>query len=114
MNNHSDSTLASPSEPAFAEPWQARAFALVMKLSEQGYFSRKEWAAALAHELSCSAAHGVVDDGSRYYERWLAALETLAVEKGLTDHLTLGARKKAWREAYEHTPHGKPVELLSE
>jgi nitrile hydratase accessory protein len=114
LNNQSDSTLASPSEPAFAEPWQARAFALAMKLSEQGHFSRKEWAAALGHELSCSAMHGEVDDGSHYYEHWLAALETLAVEKGLTDNFTLVARKEAWREAYQHTPHGKPVELLSE
>jgi hypothetical protein len=23
------------------------------------------------------------------------------------------ARKEAWADAYRHTPHGKPVELLS-
>ena len=32
-------------EPVFAEPWQAQAFALAVKLSEQGHFSWKEWAA---------------------------------------------------------------------
>ena len=33
-------------EPVFAEPWQAQAFALAMKLSEQGHFTWKEWADA--------------------------------------------------------------------
>ena len=37
--------------PVFAEPWQAQAFALAVKLSEQGHFTWKEWAAALAEEL---------------------------------------------------------------
>ena len=37
--------------PVFAEPWQAQAFALAVKLSEQGHFTWKEWAAALADEL---------------------------------------------------------------
>ena len=34
--------------PVFAEPWQAQAFALTVKLSETGHFTWKEWAAALA------------------------------------------------------------------
>ena len=37
--------------PVFNEPWEAQAFALAVKLSEQGYFTWKEWAAALAEEL---------------------------------------------------------------
>jgi nitrile hydratase accessory protein len=95
----------------FAEPWQAQAFALAVKLSEQGYFTWKEWAAALADELKAAADRGEPDDGSRYYEYWLAALERLATSKGLTDAASLTARKEAWADAYRHTPHGKPVEL---
>ena len=34
--------------PVFAEPWEAQAFALAVRLSEQGHFTWKEWAAALA------------------------------------------------------------------
>ena len=34
--------------PVFAEPWQAQAFALAVKLSEQGHYTWKEWAAALS------------------------------------------------------------------
>lgn len=97
--------------PVFAEPWQAQAFALAVKLSEQGYFTWKEWAAALANELRAAAGRGEPDDGSRYYEYWLAALETLVTAKGLTDPTALSTRKEAWAAAYRNTPHGQPVEL---
>ena len=95
----------------FAEPWQASAFALAVRLSAQGHFSWKEWAAALGEELKAAAERGEPDDGSRYYHCWLTALERIVVTKQLSDPETLLARKEAWAEAYEHTPHGKPVEL---
>lgn len=97
--------------PVFAEPWQAQAFALAVRLSEQGYFTWKEWAATLAEELAAPANRGEPDDGSRYYEYWLAALERLAIAKGLTNPAALLDRKHAWADAYRHTPHGKPIEL---
>ena len=97
--------------PVFAEPWQAQAFALAVKLSEEGHFTWKEWAAALADELKAAASRGEPDDGSRYYDYWLAALERLVMAKGLTDPEALVARKEAWADAYRHTPHGKPIEL---
>jgi nitrile hydratase accessory protein len=93
----------------FAEPWQAQAFALAVKLSELGYFTWTEWADALATELKNSEP----DDGSRYYEHWLRALERIVAEKGLTDPAALLDRKRAWEDAYRHTPHGKPVELAA-
>ncbi len=92
--------------PVFAEPWQAQAFAIAVKLSEQGYFTWKEWSAALANELKTA-------DGPGYYEHWLAALEHLVTAKGLTDRAALRDRKYAWADAYRHTPHGKPVELAA-
>ena len=97
--------------PVFAEPWQAQAFALAVKLSEQGHFTWKEWATALADELKAAADRGEPDDGSRYYEHWLAALERLVTAKGLSDRAELLERKDAWADAYRHTPHGKPVAL---
>jgi len=100
-------------EPVFAEPWQAQAFALAVKLTEQGHFSWKEWATALADELKVAASRGEPDDGSRYYEHWLAALERLVAAKGLCDPAAMLARKEAWADAYRRTPHGKPVELPS-
>jgi nitrile hydratase accessory protein len=97
--------------PVFAEPWQAQAFALAVKLSELGHFTWTEWAATLADELKADAARGEPDDGSRYYHCWLAALERLVVAKELSDPATLLARKEAWADAFRHTPHGMPVEL---
>jgi nitrile hydratase accessory protein len=97
--------------PVFAEPWQAQAFALAVKLSERGYFTWKEWASALADELKAAADRGEPDDGSRYYQHWVAALERLSTQKGLTDPSALSTRKEAWADAYRHTPHGKPVVL---
>jgi nitrile hydratase accessory protein len=100
--------------PVFAEPWEAQAFALAVKLSEQGHFTWKEWAAALADEIKAASSRGEPDDGSRYYHHWLAALERLVTAKGLADPATLVARKEAWAEAYRRTPHGKPIGLAAE
>jgi nitrile hydratase accessory protein len=97
--------------PVFAEPWQAQAFALAVKLSEQGHFTWKEWAAGLAEELQAAARRGEPDDGSRYYEYWLTALERMVTTKGLTDQTALLTRREAWADAYRTTPHGTPVEL---
>jgi nitrile hydratase accessory protein len=97
--------------PVFSEPWQAQAFALAVRLSAQGHFTWMEWSAALADELKASAARGEPDDGSHYYHCWLTALEHLVVAKGLSDPAALLARKEAWADAYQRTPHGKPVEL---
>jgi nitrile hydratase accessory protein len=97
--------------PTFAEPWQAQAFALAVRLSAEGHFAWKEWSEALAGELKAASDRGETDDGSRYYEHWLAALERLVTAKGLTDTTTLTARKAEWADAYRRTPHGQPVTL---
>jgi nitrile hydratase accessory protein len=97
--------------PVFAEPWQAQAFALAVRLSEQGYFTWQEWTEALGAQLRAAAERGESDDGPRYYEHWLAALEAVTTSKGLTDLQALRYRKAAWAQAYKTTPHGKPVEL---
>jgi nitrile hydratase accessory protein len=97
--------------PVFAEPWQAQAFALAVDLSERGHFTSKEWAAALAGEITAATGRGEPDDGSRYYHNWLAALERLVMAKGLADPQALLERKEAWADAYRRTPHGEPVEL---
>ena len=103
--------ISRTEQRVFAEPWEAQAFALAVRLSEQGHFTWKEWAEALAGELKAAKDRGEPDDGSRYYHHWLAALERLVAAKGLTDPDAMLARKEAWADAYRHTPHGKPVEL---
>ena len=97
--------------PVFAEPWQAQAFALALQLHAQGAFTWPEWAQALSERLK---AAGPQDDGWRYYEHWLAALEHLAAAKQLAGPAELAQRKHAWEDAYRRTPHGRPVELTPE
>ena len=95
----------------FAEPWQAQAFALAVRLSEEGHFTWKEWAAALADELKAAADRSEPDDGSHYYEHWLSAIERLVTAKGLSNPAAMRERKEARADAYRHTPHGRPDEL---
>ena len=97
--------------PVFAEPWQAHAFALAVRLSEAGLFTWSEWATALGAELAAASERGEPDDGSRYYDHWLAALERLVATKNIIGQPTLIARKEEWAAAYRRTPHGRPVSL---
>ena len=101
----------SDSEPVFAEPWQAHAFALAVRLSEAGLFTWSEWTAALGAELAEASRRGEPDDGSRYYHHWLAALERLVAAKDLVCRQLSSHAKEEWAEAYRRTPHGSPVTL---
>lgn len=125
-------------EPVFKEPWEAQAFSLVIALHESGVFSWDEWSDALAQairrdlhpggveEVVQRVSEAVAEDAGEkssermeakedrrdsYYQNWLAALEQLAIAKGLSGAGELAQRVQAWREAYLATPHGQPVEL---
>jgi nitrile hydratase accessory protein len=99
--------------PVFAEPWQAHAFAMAVHLHAAGAFAWSDWATGLAAELAAADARGEPDDGSHYYEHWLAALERLVRERGMAGAEALAQRKEDWAEAYRRTPHGRPVQLDS-
>jgi nitrile hydratase accessory protein len=97
--------------PVFRAPWEAQAFGLTLALFERGCFTWKEWTDRLSGEIASARERGEVDDGSRYYEYWLAALEGLAAEKGLVTLAEVLARKEEWDRAARSTPHGKPIVL---
>ncbi len=99
--------------PVFAEPWEAQAFALTLKLYEAGHFTWPEWAATLGAEIEAARSRGDPDLGDTYYRHWLAALERLAAEKGLVRGGELRDRKAAWRRAFLNTPHGQPITLAA-
>jgi len=96
--------LNAPDEPAFAEPWQAEAFALTVSLHQRGVFTWTEWAAILGREIAAAPEED-------YYLRWLAALETIVTEKGLAGSGELERRRDAWHRAALATPHGQPIVL---
>jgi nitrile hydratase accessory protein len=70
----------------FSAPWEARAFALALKLSESGHFTWDEFRQRLMAEVGASdrirARDGTSDQGE-YYEHFLRALEKLLEEKGI-------------------------------
>ena len=94
--------------PVFAEPWQAQAFAMTVKMHEAGAFTWPEWASALGAEI---AAAGIGDAPENYYLHWLCALEKLLADKNIIPEGERLARKDAWDRAARATPHGEPIEL---
>jgi nitrile hydratase accessory protein len=70
-------------EVVFAEPWEARAFAIVVLLHERGVYTWAEWADALAIRIKAAQTAGDPDVGDTYYHHWLAALEDLLARKGI-------------------------------
>ncbi len=96
--------------PVFAEPWQAQAFAMAVKLHEAGAFTWSEWAAFLAAEIK---AAGSDPERGDYYDHWLAALEKIVETKGIMTRGERLDRKDAWERAALATPHGKPIQLTS-
>jgi len=97
--------------PVFRAPWEAQAFGMAVALHERGCFAWKEFVGYLTAEIAAAKARGESDDGSRYYEYWLTALEKLVAAKGLVLTPELLARKDEWDEAARATPHGKPIVL---
>lgn len=97
--------------PVFREPWEAQAFAMALALQQRGVFTWTEWAAALGAEIKRAQRAGDPDTGDTYYRHWLATLERLVTEKGVTSQEMLGRYRDAWDRAADRTPHGMPIEL---
>ena len=102
---------ASERSPTFNEPWEAQAFAITLALHRRGLFTWDEWASTLGSEIKAAQARGDPDTGETYYHHWLAAIERLVREKGLTDETTLERYREAWDRAADRTPHGDPIVL---
>jgi nitrile hydratase accessory protein len=100
--------------PVFREPWEAHAYALALALYDRGLFTWSEWAAKLGEEIKRAQAAGDPDTGETYYRHWLATLERIVAEKGVTTSQALAQHHDAWERAAHRTSHGKPIELKVE
>jgi len=82
-------------EPVFSAPWEARAFAMALGLSEASLFTWDEFRARLIAEVG-SADRVREHDGSanpgEYYEHFLRALERLLREKGIASESDLALK----------------------
>lgn len=93
--------------PVFKEPWQARAFAMTLKMAEARIFTWGEWCEALSGEIKLAQAAGDPDLGDTYYLHWLSALEKLTVAKQVSSEDRLQATLEDWRAADHARAHGE-------
>ena len=97
--------------PVFSQPWEAKAFALAVRLSEAGWFTWPEWVRIFSQEIKVAQERNDPDLGDTYYQHWLNALERICAAKGLVGSEDIHRRQATWRRAYLNTPHGRPVDL---
>lgn len=102
-----------PGAPAFREPWQAKAFAVVLLLHRSGHFAWPDWVETLAAEIKAVPQQPDEDADAAYHRQFLAALERIVADRGLTGTASLAVQKERWRRAYLNTPHGMPIDLAT-
>ena len=88
-------------ELVFNEPWEGRAFGLAAALTEGGVSNWADFRDRLVEVTASGENHG---GQTGYYERWLRALERLALEHGLVTSAELDARTEALA-SHEHGGH---------
>ena len=107
MTDGAISAMAGPAalprkngELVFKAPWEGRAFGLAVALTEAGAYDWEAFRERLIGEIDRADE----DDGTHYYERWLASLERVLVESEMisTDELAERARELAAHDEHEH------------
>jgi nitrile hydratase accessory protein len=89
-----DSPLAADDEVKFNEPWEARAFAIIVQLANAGHFTWGEWVECFSKEVAAATAIEAAGGAPKtYYQQWLSAAENIMVAKGVTSPDQLAARK---------------------
>lgn len=76
-------------ELVFEAPWEGRIFSMAVKLSDQNVYDWDDFRDRLVAEIAAAEEH---QDGSSYYERWLASFERLLLETGIITADELDAR----------------------
>jgi nitrile hydratase accessory protein len=80
----------------FAEPWEAKIFAIIVGLSKDGHFSWADWVECFSKEVAAATAvEAAGGDELPYYVQWLNAAEKLLISKGVTTQEQLLARRFA-------------------
>ncbi|TYL38662.1 nitrile hydratase accessory protein [Natronococcus pandeyae] len=88
--------------PVFHAPWQARAFAVAVALSDEGTYEWTAFQKRLAAEIEQVDEAAVPADGeaseAAYYRRWVAALERLLLADGVLENAELTERTREFAE----------------
>jgi nitrile hydratase accessory protein len=71
-------------ESTFAEPWEARAFALVLALADECSLRWEDFRQRLIGEIGRADSHVARGEhGAGYFESWLRALEGILADNGI-------------------------------
>ncbi|HSK61123.1 MAG TPA: nitrile hydratase accessory protein [Actinomycetospora sp.] len=96
-------------ELVFAEPWEGRAFGMVVTLVEAGWFTWDEFRDSLVARVSAWEADHAPGEEYRYYRCWLAALEDRVVAAGVLDAAAVTERSARLAErsaGHDHAEDG--------
>ena len=108
-----DPDVVSPDAPAapprangelvFDEPWESRAFGVAVALHDAGVVDFDAFRARLIGEIGeWEGSHAPEDEGYRYYERWLTALEQTLLAERIVEPASLMAARDAIARDWEH------------
>ena len=86
----------------FAAPWEAKAFALVVHLYQQGRFTWQEWVEFFSGEIAADRDRSPT---TPYYELWLTAAEKLVAAKELVGSGAMAAAREALRAGQTEHDH---------
>ena len=80
-------------ELIFEEPWQSRAFGMVVALHQEGLFHWDEFKERLIAETLSAGKREERPTDPVYYEHWLTAFWKLLYDKGILREAEMEARK---------------------
>jgi nitrile hydratase len=86
-------------ELVFDTPWAGRAFGIAMALHAEGVYEWGEFRDLLVTEIGSHEP----DDGTRYYDRWLDALQRLLLEQEMVTEAEITTRIGELAAQAEHT-----------
>jgi len=96
----------SNGELVFAAPWESRAFAMAISMSESGQITWEDFRRHLIERIA--VRERASEEEWSYYECWLDALEALAVERGLLAGGALDDRAEAFARRPAGHDHRHP------
>ncbi|HEU0101420.1 MAG TPA: nitrile hydratase accessory protein [Mycobacteriales bacterium] len=99
----------SNGELVFAEPWEGRAFGLVMTLVDGGVLAYEDFRQALVQRITAWEAAPPAGETWSYYRCWLQALEQVLAERALVTPDDVDARARAFAQrpaGHDHADHG--------
>jgi nitrile hydratase accessory protein len=91
-------------ELVFEEPWQSRAFGIVVALTENKTCAYEEFRQRLIANIGqWDQQHAATPEAVyHYYERWLESLERLVTEHGLLTEVEIHRRAELLHESDHH------------